>query len=71
MRCWASQQYCFIVIHPFLQAVVISWWLLREKAGGASGSGSILFLLSDSESVKNLSLCRKSIFDISIKLDRP
>ena len=71
MRCWAFQQYCFIVIHPFLQAVVISGWLLRAKKGRGFGIRQHSFLLSDTESVKNLSLCSMSKFDIPIKLYRP
>jgi len=43
MCCWVFQQYCVIGIHPFLQAVVISWWLLRDKKGDGSGSVGILF----------------------------
>jgi hypothetical protein len=63
IRCWAFQQYCFIVILPFLQAVVISWWLLKEKKGRSFGIRQHSFLLSDTESVKNLSLCPMNKFD--------
>ena len=44
MRCWAFQQYCVIVIHLLVQAVVISWWLMRDKKGRSFGIRLYSFL---------------------------
>ena len=59
--------FCVIIIHPLLQAVDISWWLMRDKKGRGFRIRQYSFLLSDTESIKNLSLCPASKCDIFIK----